>query len=404
MNIKEPLNSDWASPIVLVKKPDGSERFCVDYRKVNMTTIKDCNPMPNIESKLNKLNGSRIFTSLDCTSSYCQIKLTEKAKQITSKTHSNADPLSRIEHQSQEKEIHKEDLIETLVTSTMIEDKIKYNEDNLLKSINPIVLSTSKSNKDNQLQKFIKGNCPGLTQPNRQIIRNVENITDCTDSELSIDNSIKKLQNTDRDISQLLFKVKNNQIKGFQIENNVLFKLRRQKNGKLFKQLVVPKELKLDILKMCHDNFTGAHLGQRKTWIKLNNLFYWPNSRYKNYVESCDVCSTIKDPPATRAGLKTITEFQKPFDMVAGDILELTRTNSGNKYVVVFTDYLTKLVEAFPLRDQTAESIAKIFINEIISRHSAPSKLLSDQGRNFLSNLIKSIFQYFKINKVQTSP
>ncbi|CAF1087344.1 unnamed protein product [Brachionus calyciflorus] len=195
----------------------------------------------------------------------------------------------------------------------MIEDKIKYNQDNLLKSINPIVLSTSKSNKDNQLQKFIKDNCPGLTQPNRQIIRvgecirkNVENITDCTDSELSIDNSIMKLQNTDRDISQLL----------------------RQKNGKLFKQLVVPKELKLDILKMCHDNFTGAHLGLRKTWIKLNNRSYWPNSYQdtKNYVESCDVCSRIKDPPATRAELK-------PFDMVAVDILELTRRNSGNKYV-----------------------------------------------------------------------
>ncbi|CAF1005458.1 unnamed protein product [Brachionus calyciflorus] len=53
----------------------------------------------------------------------------------------------------------------------MIEDKIKHNEDNLLKSINSIVLSTSESNKDNQLQKFIKGNCPGLTLPNRKIIR-----------------------------------------------------------------------------------------------------------------------------------------------------------------------------------------------------------------------------------------
>jgi hypothetical protein len=66
------------------------------------------------------------------------------------------------------------------------------------------------------------------------------------------------------------------------------------------------------------------------------------------------------------------------------DILELSTTNSGNKYVIVFTDYLTKWVEAFPLRDQTAESIARIFINEIVSRHSAPRELLSDRGTNFM--------------------
>lgn len=70
----------------------------------------------------------------------------------------------------------------------------------------------------------------------------------------------------------------------------------------------------------------------------------------------------------------------------------------------MFTDYLTKWVEAFPMRDTKAETVAKIFINEIITRHSAPSKLLSDQGQNFLSNLIKSICEYFKINKIQTAP
>jgi len=90
--------------------------------------------------------------------------------------------------------------------------------------------------------------------------------------------------------------------------------------------------------------------------------------------------------------------------MIAVDILELSRSSSGNKYVVVFTDYLTKWVEAFAINDMKAETIAKIFINEIITRHSTPSKLLSDQGKNFLSNLVKSVCEYFKINKVQTTP
>jgi hypothetical protein len=122
------------------------------------------------------------------------------------------------------------------------------------------------------------------------------------------------------------------------------------------------------------------------------------------HVKSCSVCASFKNPPPTRAPLHPIVDFQRPFDKVGMDILELSTTNSGNKYVIVFTDYLTKWVEAFPLRDQTAESIARIFINEIVSRHSAPRELLSDRGTNFMSKLISSVTNYFKINKIQTTP
>ena len=83
MKIIEPANTEWASPVVIVKKPDGSERFCVDYRKVNAATIKDSFPMPCVESKMNKLHGCKFFSLLDCTSGYWQIKLSERAKQIS---------------------------------------------------------------------------------------------------------------------------------------------------------------------------------------------------------------------------------------------------------------------------------------------------------------------------------
>jgi hypothetical protein len=73
MNIIEASDSDWATPIVLVRKPDGSERFCVDYRKLNAVNIKDSYPMPHVESKLNKLHGCQFFTSPDCISGYWQI-------------------------------------------------------------------------------------------------------------------------------------------------------------------------------------------------------------------------------------------------------------------------------------------------------------------------------------------
>jgi hypothetical protein len=89
---------------------------------------------------------------------------------------------------------------------------------------------------------------------------------------------------------------------------------------------------------------------------------------------------------------------------VGEDILELSTTDSGNKYAVVFTDYLIKWVEAFPLEHQTSESIAKIFINEIVTRHSALLELLCDQGAKFMSKLIKDLCRYFEINKIKTSP
>ena len=57
MDIIEETNGEWVAPIVLIKKTDGSERFCLEYRKVNAIMINDSFPMPSVESKLNKLNG-----------------------------------------------------------------------------------------------------------------------------------------------------------------------------------------------------------------------------------------------------------------------------------------------------------------------------------------------------------
>ena len=58
-------NSPWANPVVLVKRKDGSLRFCIDLRKLNARTIKDAYILPRIKESLDCLNGASIFTSLD---------------------------------------------------------------------------------------------------------------------------------------------------------------------------------------------------------------------------------------------------------------------------------------------------------------------------------------------------
>eukprot|EP00731_Ephydatia_muelleri_P003480 Em0001g3480a len=71
-NVIEPLNGPWASPIVLVKKKDGSTRFCVDFRQLNSVTRKDALPIPRIDETLDALHGACWFSTLDLASGYWQ--------------------------------------------------------------------------------------------------------------------------------------------------------------------------------------------------------------------------------------------------------------------------------------------------------------------------------------------
>ena len=76
--VVRPSHSPWASPITLVPKPDGSIRFCVDYRKLNAVTVEDSHPLPLIQEIFDSLHGSTIFSTIDLRSGYWQLPMAEE--------------------------------------------------------------------------------------------------------------------------------------------------------------------------------------------------------------------------------------------------------------------------------------------------------------------------------------
>ncbi|KAK5854605.1 hypothetical protein PBY51_004785 [Eleginops maclovinus] len=83
MGVIEESTSDWCCPVVLVHKPDGSIRFCVDYRRVNEVSKFDAYPMPRVDELLDRLGTARFYTTLDLTKGYWQIPLSPESKEKT---------------------------------------------------------------------------------------------------------------------------------------------------------------------------------------------------------------------------------------------------------------------------------------------------------------------------------
>lgn len=122
-----------------------------------------------------------------------------------------------------------------------------------------------------------------------------------------------------------------------------------------------------------------------------------------DYVRSCDQCQRIKTRNQNHKAPLTPMPIADSFERWHIDILELTQTKDGDRYVLLVVDSFTRWCEAFALKTQDANAIAKVLYAEIFCRFGCPKILLSDRGAAFMSKLVSALSEIFHVKRHYTS-
>ena len=193
--------------------------------------------------------------------------------------------------------------------------------------------------------------------------------------------------------------------KGLKLVKDILYRKSYSDNSsskKVLWQLVVPKTHRSRALAGCHDDV--GHQDRMRTLSLLRERFFWPGMQREatQYLLKCTRCLRRKTPSQV-APLQPI-HVNQPLELVHIDYLSLepSKGNIGNALVI--TDHFTRYALAYPSKTQTAQATARLFWDNFICHYGFPEKFISDQGRNFESDLIKELCKIAGVQKLHTTP
>jgi len=178
--------------------------------------------------------------------------------------------------------------------------------------------------------------------------------------------------------------------------------------GECFRQVVVPKELREEVIRLAHDTPMAGHLGSGKTRDRVWREFYWPgiSSEIRRYCLSCDVCQrTIPKGKVRKVPLGKVPIIDEPFRRVAVDLVGPISPPSerGHRYMLVLVDYATRYPEAAPLKNIDSETVAEALWN-MWSRLGIPDEVYSDCGTQFISDVMGQVHQLLSVKGITTTP
>lgn len=172
-------------------------------------------------------------------------------------------------------------------------------------------------------------------------------------------------------------------------------------------RVVVPDSMVADVINHVHGSRAVGHWGVARTAARIRQRYWW--SGWKQAVEekvkSCLACTLGGARITRRQARMQKWHPSARFHTIAVDVLEISpESSSGCKKVVVIGDLFTRFMQAIPTKDETSETIAKVLFERWISVFGPPVRILSDQGKPFVSAVIKCLCQKVGSQKIFTSP
>jgi transposase InsO family protein len=172
-------------------------------------------------------------------------------------------------------------------------------------------------------------------------------------------------------------------------------------------RLLIPEEIKAEVMYVCHDVPSAGHQGEERTLQRVKSRYFWHGMTrdVKRYVESCGSCNRCKKPNRKAKWEMTKYHAGAPLERVHLDFLgPLPKTPRGNEYVLMIVDQFTKWVECIALPSQTAEQTAQAVVDQFFSRFGCPFQIFTDRGTNFESKLFAAVCELLHIHKSRTTP
>lgn len=214
---------------------------------------------------------------------------------------------------------------------------------------------------------------------------------------------IVEAQQTDTFCAGITKRITRGQAKAF-FHNDSHALCRRSSYGD---QLVIPEALRERILTLEHHPTVAAHPGMNRMYYTMRRKYYWPSmiTDIYNTITRCTTCAQNRLALRRHTSPLTLFPASEPLTDLSIDIFgPIPATKSGNRFILVITDRFSKLTKCVALRHITAISVASALIDAWVTSYGPPDRVLSEQGRQFMSNFFIAVMKMLGTETVRTTP